>query len=147
MTIGKDQIANDDGVRRVLRLLRGRLAPDAIDAMYPEVLEFANFKATGQTTDASLMEFDVLREKAEARLAAGSGFPDEFVSIPCAEDAFLFEKGEPLPPGGLRKTLASPVAGEQIGRLARDMVRQDVLLAVDVDSAPEEECGFAVWVA
>ena len=34
MTIGKDRVANDDGVHHVLRILRYRIAPDAIDAMF-----------------------------------------------------------------------------------------------------------------
>ena len=40
-----------------------------------------NFTRSDLTADVLLEEFDVLREKAEARLAMGSGPPDDFVSI------------------------------------------------------------------
>ena len=81
VTVGKDHVANDDGVRHVLRILRERSAPDAIDAINQEVAKFLNFTRTGQTIDAYLIDFDVLREKSEAPMVMGNGFPDESVSI------------------------------------------------------------------
>ena len=66
MTIGKDYIANDDGGHHMLGSVRDRFAPDAIDAAYQEVTKFLNFNRAGQTMDVRPMEFDVLRNKAEA---------------------------------------------------------------------------------
>ena len=56
-------------------------APDAIESMY--------FRRTDQNPDAYLMEFDMLLQKAEARMIMGSGFPDEFVSVLCVRNAAL----------------------------------------------------------
>ena len=64
---------------------------------------FTNFKRPGQTTDVYLTDPDVLREKAEARMAMGSGFPDEFVSIHCVQHASLVLSSN-------HNTLALPVA-------------------------------------
>ena len=93
-TVNKDHIGNTHGVPQILRLLRGRYAPNAIDAIYHEVAKFANFQRADQTTAAYLMEFDVLRQVAEARMAMGGGFPDEFVSILCMANASLSKKWE-----------------------------------------------------
>ena len=50
-------------------------------AIYQEAPKFMNSKRADQPTDPYLMEFDVLREKAEARMMTGAGFPDEFAPI------------------------------------------------------------------
>ena len=86
---GKDCIGGNGGAQQILRIFRGCSAPDAIGAMHQGVATFMDFKRTDRPTDVSLMEFDVLREKAEARMAAGSGFPDEYVSILCMQNAAL----------------------------------------------------------
>ena len=96
MTIGEDHIANDGGVRPILRILRRRFAPDAIDAMYHDAAEFMNFKRTDLTTDAYLIEIHVLRGTAEARKVMGSGVPDEFVPILCMQNAPPLKHGKSL---------------------------------------------------
>ena len=53
-----------------------------------------NHKGADQLTDAYVMEFDVLRKKAEARMAMGRGFPDDFVSILRMLNASLSESGK-----------------------------------------------------
>ena len=89
MGVSKDFIGNNDGVRQVLRILLERQAPDAIDAICQEVAKFMNFERTDQTTDAYLMEFDVSREAADARMVEESGPPDEFAPILRMQDAAL----------------------------------------------------------
>ena len=51
----------NDGARRISRILQGRFAPDAIDSISQGVATFMNFKRADRTTDAFLMEFDMLR--------------------------------------------------------------------------------------
>ena len=102
MTIGNDHIANGDGVRNLLRIVRERLVPGAIDAIYQEVTKVSISKRTDQTADAYSMEFDVFREKAEARMVMGGGSHDDFVSTLCMHNASLskrwplFEASTPL---------------------------------------------------
>ena len=85
--VGKDHIGETTGAPRILSILHARFAPGAIDAISQEVAKFMNLKRADQTTDAFLMEFDVLREKADARMEMGSGSPDEFASTLCMQDA------------------------------------------------------------
>ena len=80
-TVGKDVIANNDGVMHILNISRDRLAPDRVDCIFQDIIKFMNFKKTTQEMDTYLLEFDILRQKAEARMSMGTGFPDEFVSV------------------------------------------------------------------
>ena len=89
VSAGKDVIGKTDGAAHILRILRERFAPDAIDCIFQEVVTFMSFKRTDQGMDTYLMEFDMLRQKAEARILMGSGVPDEFVSAMCMQDAAL----------------------------------------------------------
>ena len=59
----------------------------AIDAENQEVAKLLNLERADQASDVYLMDFDVSREKAEARMVMGGGFPNEFVSILCVQNA------------------------------------------------------------
>ena len=124
-------------------------APGAIVAVFQGVAKYVNSKRTGPTTEVSrervqTMEFDVLREKAEARMAAGSGFPGDFAPILCAQDAALSVCEKFLALASFRSTLSSPEVARQTRR--RNAARQEALLASDLDAFSEEE-DFAAWVA
>ena len=66
-------------------MLHEFFAPDAIDATNRKVTKALNFKSAGRKKDAYLMKFYVSREKSKARMAMGSGFPDDIVSTFCAQ--------------------------------------------------------------
>ena len=72
MSVGKDVIGNVAGAAHILRILRERVASDAIDSIFQDMVK---------AMDTYPMEFDVLRRKAEARMLMRSGYPDEFVSV------------------------------------------------------------------
>ena len=91
LTIGKDVVGNVDGAEQILSILRNRLAPDKADCVFQDITKFLYFKRTTQDMDTSLLEFDMLRQRAEARFNMGTGFPDEFASVLCMQDA-LFQK-------------------------------------------------------
>ena len=134
---GKDHFANDDGVRHFLRILRERCVPDATDAIGQGGAMFMRFRLAGQTTDVYVMEFDVLREKAEARMATGGGFPDEFVSIGCAQNAPAPEREKSLAVASFGSTLACPAMANHMRRLfgpRGSAARQDVLSAAEFDT-------------
>ena len=92
MATGKAHIGTYGGAQRILQTLRGRLAPDAIGARFaPDAIRAGtsrNSRIPGASIrmDTSSMEFDVLRARAEGRMVAGSGFPDEPESILCLRD-------------------------------------------------------------
>ena len=48
-----------------------------------------NFRRTTQDMDAYLLELEMLRQWAEARFDMGTGFPDEFASALCIQNASL----------------------------------------------------------
>ena len=81
LTVGKDVIGNMDGVESILRILRNRFAPDKIDCIFQDIQKFSHFTRTTQDMDTYLLEFEMLRQKAEARFDMGTGFPDEFASV------------------------------------------------------------------
>ena len=56
--------------------------------------------------DAYVMEFDVFRNKAAARMVMGGGFSDEFVSILRINNASLPKNGKSPVAAGTQSTLA-----------------------------------------
>ena len=92
--------------------------------------------------DVYLMEFDVLREKEEARMATGSGPPEKSASILCMQNAALSKSEKSLTLASIQNTPPFPAAANQMRRLFAprgDAARQDVLLAAELETAPEEE--------
>ena len=149
MSVGKDHIGNSVRPQQISRTLRGRFAPDATDAIYQDVAKFMNFKRVDQTVDTYLMEFDVMREKAEARMGMGHGFPDEFASVLCVQNAALLGNGKSMGLACVQNNLAFPGAPSLMRRLfgpRGSAVRQDVLAAADLGPALGEE-DYAAWVA
>ena len=67
-------------VAEVLQVLKQYLLPDASDHAYQDVWEPHQHKRTDQTTDRFLLEFDLLRTKAERKIQEGFQFPDSFIS-------------------------------------------------------------------
>ena len=94
------------------------------------------------------MKFDTLRQKVEARMIMGGGFPDEFVSVLRMQNAALTKNEKTLVLASLRNFLSLQSAPAQMRRLFGPCgyaSRQDVLVAADMDAAPEEE-DFGVWM-
>ena len=60
---------------------RSRFAPEAADASRQQVMRFTNYRRTDQSIDEYIVEFDLLRRKAESKMEVGAGFPGRFASI------------------------------------------------------------------
>ena len=107
MAASKGRVGNNDMGQRILAILRERSVPAAIDSIYQDVVKFTNSERTDQSANTYLMEFDMLREKAESRMVIGSGGPDEFAPVLCMRNAAL-PKDEKSPEWAkIRTTLAS----------------------------------------
>ena len=148
-TFRKDCFGHDNGAQQ-LRIPRGRLALDAADAIYPEATKLLDFRRGGQTMFVYLMEFDVLREKAVARLSMGGGFPDESASILFMQNATLARSEESLALTSIQSKLALAAAAMEMRLLfgsRGNAARQDVLPAEDVDTASDEEGDYAAGAA
>ena len=87
LTIGKDVVGNVDGVEAILKIRRRRFAPDIVDCIFRDIHKFMNFKRAIQDMDTFLLEFEMLRQRTEARFDMGVGFPDEFASALCISNA------------------------------------------------------------
>ena len=87
LSVGRDVIDNLDGAEQISRSLRERFAPDAIDSIFQDMAKFMYSKRTDRTMGTYVMEFEMLRQKAEARMVMGSGPPGEFVSVLCMQNA------------------------------------------------------------
>ena len=114
-TVGEDVVGNIDGAEQISNILRNRFAPAIIDCIFQDITKFFSLRRTTQDMDPYLleeasesrsdilrqkaeasegrrlkdMEFDILRQKAEARVSIGTGFPGEFASALCMQNASL----------------------------------------------------------
>ena len=93
--MGKDVIGNIGGVAHILRILRARFAPDAIDRIAQDMVKFMYFKRTDRNVDENSTEFDMLQQKAEARMLVGSGPPGNFAPVLCMQNATSTKSGRP----------------------------------------------------
>ena len=57
LPVGRGVIGNLDGAEQISKILRGCIAPGAIDSIFQDMVKFACFKRTDQTMDAYIMEF------------------------------------------------------------------------------------------
>ena len=75
ITLGSSKLLELDGAGMSLTIPRGYHPPDAMDAMYQEMVKFLRFRESTQTTDEYLVKFDLLRQKAEGFMQDGGAFP------------------------------------------------------------------------
>ena len=75
MSAGNLIILNNDGAAEILDILHGHFAPDAVDAVYKEVVRFLHFERMDLSMEVSLLGFDVPRRKAESRMQLGANSP------------------------------------------------------------------------
>ena len=147
--MGKDVIGNLDGVDSILRILRNRFAPDRIDCIFQDIQKFSHLTRTTQDMDTYLLEFEMLRQKAEARFDMGTGFPDEFASVLCIQNAALSKTEKQLVVASVGSSLVFGNVAAQMRRLFGNMgssQNMDVLVTQDVDQASDED-DFEAWVA
>ena len=120
-----------------------------IDSNLQDMVKFMYFKRMAQEMDTYVMEFDMLRQKAEAGMITGGGFPDEFAPVLCMQNAALTKNGETWVLASLGIALTPPKVSAQTRRFFGPCgyaSRQVVLLAQDMDTVSErEDCG--VWMA
>ena len=142
LSVGKDVVGNLDGVEAILKILRHRFAPDKIDCIFQDIYKFSNFKRTTQDMDTYLLEFEMMRQRAEARFDMGTGFPDEFVSVLCITNASLSKNEKQLVIASVGSSLSFGHVAAQMRRLFGNMgssQNMDVLVAQDLDQASAED--------
>ena len=142
LTVGKDVIGNQDGVAQILNILRVRFAPDMVDCIFQDITKFMYFKRTTQEMDVYLLEFDILRQKAESRMSMGAGFPDEYVSVLCLQNANLSKNERQLVMARVGSAFNFTTVTAQMRRLFGNVgstANQDALVMEDAISESEED--------
>ena len=86
---GGDSFMDGVNVAEVLQELKQYFSPDASDHVHQDVWKFLHHKRTDQTMERFLLEFDLLRTKAERKIQIGFRFPDSFISVLCMGNACL----------------------------------------------------------
>ena len=98
-----------------------------------------------------LLELDILRRKAEARIAMGGACPGGSVSILWMQNAPLSRNENPLLLASVRGPWDFPIAAKQMCRfcaLCGAPARQDVLTATDMEAkSGEEDLSYEAWAA
>ena len=87
-------------ILKILKIAFGSIFQDIAKSLY--------FKCPDQDEDTYLMEFDILRQKAEARMIMGGGSPDESVSVLCMQIAALAKNETTLVSHGFHTALVFP---------------------------------------
>ena len=80
LTIGVDELKSDDGVEKILDMLRKHIAPDAHDSAFRDVVVFFGLRRVNHTLDEYLSMFQMALRRVEARFPVGVTFPEIVVS-------------------------------------------------------------------
>ena len=143
-------------VTEVSQELKQYFLPDASDHVYQDVWKFLPHKRADQTMERFLLEFDVLRTKAERKIQTGFRFPDSFISVLCMGNAGLTSHQKTLVmasvQGSLDSFLALAKQMRQILQPVGSTQKEDVLMTappimsdnVEVD---DEDTSYDAWVA
>ena len=142
---------NADGATQILKILRERFAPDGFDFAFCTVRgRFSHLRRADQTIKVSLVEFDVLRNKAESIMQMGGGFPEAVVSPLSVQNASSSESEKSLVLASSQGDVNLSTAAKQMRRLfglCGGAAWQDVLAAADADSLSGGESDHATRVA
>ena len=95
------------------------------------------------------MEFDFLGPKAEARMSMGPGFPGEFASVLCMQNASLTKNERQLVIASVGSSLTFARVSAQMRRLLGNIgssQNMDALAAQEMDNVSDEE-NFETWAA
>ena len=114
---GCDILGHGDGVTRILDNLRRGSAPEAADAIRQQLARFTNYRRTGQSAHGYIAEFFLTRKKAESKMDAGAGFPEQFAPILRMRNAELSRYGKPLFLASCREGLKFEDASANMRRL------------------------------
>ena len=93
LSAGGDTFARGEDVETILKTSREYIQPDASGHVYQQMAELLQYKRADQAIGRYLLESDVFRREAEARVVMGGAFPDTFVSSLSMQNA-AFSRAE-----------------------------------------------------
>ena len=96
LNAGGDNFTQGADAENILKVLRSYLQPDALGRMRQRATKSSQNKRADQPTERYLLEYDVLRRKAEARAIAGRESPDACASALFSRNAALSKNDKSL---------------------------------------------------
>ena len=153
---GGDSFMEGVAVTEVLQVLKQYFLPDASDHVYQDVWKFLHHKRTDQTMERFLLEFDLLRAKAERKIQVGFRFPDSFISVLCMGNGSLSAHQKTLVMASVQGSLDSyPALAKQMRQILQPVgsaQKEDVLMhsptiMADNVGIDEEDLSYEAWVA
>ena len=139
-------------VRLVIQTLRDYFQPDAVDHVFAQVERFMSYDRTDQPAEKFLMEFGILRQKAEKHMyPAGGGFPDLYKCCLCIRAARLKPNGKTLLMASMGGIVAFGRMTKQLRQLlqAPNAATKEDILQVSETSAllPGEDLSYEARLA
>ena len=107
---------NVEGAEKALKIPCEKFAPDAVDSIFQDVVQFSQFEKAGQRAAVILVEFDKLRRKAESKIQMGGAAPRQFASALYVEKATLPRSEKSLILASVQVNLAFPAAAVRTPR-------------------------------
>ena len=138
-------------VQLVLQTLRNYFQPDTFDRIFTQMDRFMSYVRTDQQIEKFLMEFGILRQKAEKLMCpAGGGFEDLFICFQCIKAARLRPNDRIL----LVASLGGSVDFARVTQHLRQLFTQPAATKEDIfpvmeemSGTPPDDLSYEAWVA
>ena len=144
---GGDVMMNGADAALVLQALRQYFQPDAVDQVFQQIDKFMKFRRIDQTMERFLMEFGILRMKADKHIyPSGGTLPDSFVSFLCMQAAQLNPTERSLLMASIGCIMDFAKVSQQLRHLFQPKgtaKKEDALVA----SEAPEDLSYEAWVA
>ena len=148
---GGDAFMEGVDVTSILQTLKHYFLPDATDQVFQDVQRFLHYKRTDQPMERFILDFDVLRRKAERRIQTGFQFPDPFVSILCMTNACLSRQEMSLVIAAVQGSLDYPAIALQMRQILNPVGKhnKEDILSIAMEEPPLEDLdlSYEAWVA
>ena len=105
LSAGGKHFEDTDGASRVLEISRNYFAPGDAGSINKGVARFIKFRRTGETVGRYIAEYGLLQRKAGSKIDMGAGFPGQFVTILCMQNAGHYRQEKSLARASSQKSL------------------------------------------
>ena len=147
---GSGVLDHGERVPGTLNISRNHFAPEAADAIHRQVMRFTRYRRTDQSVAEYIVELHLLRWRAESKMEMGAGFPDQFISIACMDNALLSRCEQSLDTASCRNSLRFEGASATMRGLFGSRgggSRKDALITEDAMKSHASDEGLGVLAA
>ena len=149
---GGDTLMAGCDVQLVMSTLRDYFQPDTFDRIFTQMGRFMSYVRTDQPIEKFLMEFGILRQKAEKLMCpSGGGFEDLFVCFQCIKAARLKPNDRLLLMASLGGTVDFTHLKQHLRQLfnhPNSVTKEDIFQVMEDPSEQRpEDLSYEAWVA